>query len=158
MTSPRSRDLARGCARSVRSMLGRRARAPWSRTGNDLTSSTEPSSEAAFPTVAPRSVRRTPGEVHPPDRRTFAGLMGRLRQRSRDARNLARRVADSETYVLEQGDWEPTRWYTVLGPDGRLWRECSDRDEAVEAMRHGDRLLHTWQRIRYESVMSEETP
>ncbi|MGW4370273.1 hypothetical protein ACWEKT_31970 [Nocardia takedensis] len=103
-------------------------------------------------------MRRSLGEVHRHDRRAFAGPVCRLRRRSRGAGNVARRVDDSETYVLEQGDWEPTRWYTVLGPDGRLWRECSDRDEAVEAMRPGDRLLRTWQRIRFESVMSEETP
>ncbi|MET7772047.1 hypothetical protein [Nocardia sp. NPDC005366] len=67
---------------------------------------------------------------------------------------------DSETnstYARVQGDWEPRR-YSVIGPDGQLWRECGDREEAVAAMRPGDRLLRTWERICRESQMREEQP
>ncbi|WP_216918227.1 hypothetical protein [Nocardia noduli] len=64
---------------------------------------------------------------------------------------------ENSTYTCDQGDWEP-RWYTVLGPDGQLWCEASDRAEAVAAIRPGDRLMRTWQRIRVESQMREEHP
>ncbi|WP_157124981.1 hypothetical protein [Nocardia pseudovaccinii] len=64
----------------------------------------------------------------------------------------------NSTYIRDQGGWEPTRWYTVLGPDGQLWCESSDRAEAVAALRAGDRLMRTWQRICRESRMREEQP
>lgn len=65
---------------------------------------------------------------------------------------------ENSTYTRDQGDWEPTRWYTVLGSDGQLWRESSDRADAVAAMRAGDRLMRTWQRVCRESRMREERP
>ncbi|WP_280473661.1 hypothetical protein [Nocardia asiatica] len=65
---------------------------------------------------------------------------------------------ENSTYTRDQGDWEPTRWYTVLGPDGQLWCESSDRAEAVAAMRPGDRLMRTWHRICRDSQMREEQP
>lgn len=48
-------------------------------------------------------------------------------------------------------DLKPGRWWRVIGPDGRLWCETSDEDEAREAMRPGDQLqrlyraeIHEW--------------
>ncbi|MEV6340444.1 hypothetical protein AB0M12_37700 [Nocardia vinacea] len=46
----------------------------------------------------------------------------------------------------------------MLGSDGQLWRESSDRADADAAMRAGDRLMHTWQRVCRESQMREERP
>ena len=51
--------------------------------------------------------------------------------------------------------WEPGRWYRVLQPNGNLWMETSDRDEAVTASKQTgwplERLyVHTrtqWRRI-----------
>ncbi|WP_157227395.1 MULTISPECIES: hypothetical protein [Nocardia] len=40
---------------------------------------------------------------------------------------------ENSTDTRDHGDWEPTRWYSVLGPDGQLWCESSDRAEAVAA-------------------------
>lgn len=46
---------------------------------------------------------------------------------------------ENSTYARDQGDWEPTRWYTVHRPNGQLWAETSDRAGAVTALRPGDR-------------------
>lgn len=42
--------------------------------------------------------------------------------------------------------WERGRWWRVLGPDDDLWCETSDREEAEESMRPGDRLQRQWRR------------
>lgn len=42
-------------------------------------------------------------------------------------------------------EWTPGRWYRVLSPDGKLWMETSDRDEAAaEATAKGWPLQHLW--------------
>jgi hypothetical protein len=46
--------------------------------------------------------------------------------------------------------WQPGRWWRVLAPDGSLWCETSDEDEARSAMRPGDVLQRFWQRTLTE--------
>lgn len=44
------------------------------------------------------------------------------------------------------GDWEPGRWHQVRRPDGSLWMETSDREEAeAEARRQGWPLYRLWE-------------
>lgn len=45
--------------------------------------------------------------------------------------------------------WEPGRWWSVIGPDGKLWCGTSDEDEARRAVRPGDCL-------RRQEVRTEE--
>lgn len=47
-------------------------------------------------------------------------------------------------------EWEPGRWWRVIAPDGSLWCETSDEDEARGHMRPGDTLFRQWQRPEYE--------
>lgn len=44
------------------------------------------------------------------------------------------------------GQWYEGRWWRVIGPDGELWCETSDGDEARESMRPGDTLQRIWER------------
>jgi len=37
-------------------------------------------------------------------------------------------------------EWQPGRWWRVVAPEGDIWCETSDEDEAREALRRGDRL------------------
>lgn len=67
-------------------------------------------------------------------------------------------MSDNPTYRKSQGDWEPGCWYTVLDPDGKLWLETSNRQEAVDRMRPGDTLYRQWKRVCTESELREETP
>lgn len=47
--------------------------------------------------------------------------------------------------------WEPTRWWQVLTPDGSLWCETSDEDEAREdALRPGHTLRRLYRRMEQE--------
>lgn len=46
--------------------------------------------------------------------------------------------------------WEPGRWWRVLAPDGSVWCETSDEQEAVAALRPGDRLMLQWRRVETE--------
>jgi hypothetical protein len=47
-------------------------------------------------------------------------------------------------------EFVPTRWWKVLGPDGELWCETSDKKEAVRSMRPGDTLHHLFEKIQHE--------
>lgn len=42
--------------------------------------------------------------------------------------------------------FEATRWFRVVDPEGKLWRETSSLEEAEEAMRPGDSLEHLYQK------------
>lgn len=42
--------------------------------------------------------------------------------------------------VRDAVPWQPGRWWSVIGPDGRLWCGTSDEAEARAAMRPGDTL------------------
>jgi hypothetical protein len=46
--------------------------------------------------------------------------------------------------------WEPGRWWRVVAPDGSVWSETSDKNEAIEDMRPGDQLQNLWQRSEQE--------
>jgi hypothetical protein len=37
-------------------------------------------------------------------------------------------------------EYIPGRWWKVTGPDGRLWCETSNEQEARDSMREGDKL------------------
>jgi len=47
-------------------------------------------------------------------------------------------------------EWERGRWWRVLAPDGTLWCETSDEQEARYAMRQGDTLWTEWRRNAIE--------
>ena len=47
-------------------------------------------------------------------------------------------------------EWEPGRWWRVIAPDGSVWDETSDEEDAREHMRPGDTLFRQWQRPEYE--------
>jgi hypothetical protein len=40
--------------------------------------------------------------------------------------------------------WEKGRWWRVVDPEGRLWCETSNEQEARRAVRPGDSLQHLW--------------
>lgn len=67
-------------------------------------------------------------------------------------------MSDNPTYRKSQGDWEPGVWYTVLDPDGGLWCETSDRQDAVNRTRSGDTMYRQWKRVCTESELREVTP
>lgn len=44
-------------------------------------------------------------------------------------------------------DWQPGHWYRILTPDGALWMETSDPDEAIaESERTGLPIQRQWVR------------
>jgi hypothetical protein len=46
---------------------------------------------------------------------------------------------------MAKHDWVPGRWYRVLQPDGSLWMETSDREEAQqEAEAKGWPVFQQW--------------
>jgi hypothetical protein len=47
-------------------------------------------------------------------------------------------------------EFEPTGWWRVLEPDGKLWRESSYKKECTESMRPGDRLQRMYEKTDYE--------
>lgn len=49
--------------------------------------------------------------------------------------------------------WERGRWWQVIGPDGKLWCETSDGEEAKRMMREGDKLYKQY--VRSESKFVE---
>lgn len=40
---------------------------------------------------------------------------------------------------------QPGRWWRVIAPDGSLWCETSDEEEARESVRPGDRLQRNYE-------------
>lgn len=42
--------------------------------------------------------------------------------------------------------WELSRWWRVIAPDGSLWCETSDMEEARNCMREGDTLERLYMR------------
>jgi hypothetical protein len=48
------------------------------------------------------------------------------------------------------GEWYRTRWWRVIDPDGELWCETSDGEEALASMREGDTLQLLWAREERE--------
>lgn len=60
---------------------------------------------------------------------------------------------------MQSSEWEPSRWRRVVAPDGSLWCETSDEDEARRAMRPGDTLQRLWVKNHSEwRAVDEETP
>jgi len=53
-------------------------------------------------------------------------------------------------------DWEPGRWWRVVAPDGSLWCETSDEDEARAAVRPGDELQRQWRRLEQEWRLTDK--
>lgn len=54
--------------------------------------------------------------------------------------------------------WYQTRWWRVLGPDGEIWCETSNKIDAKERMRPGDRLYELWRREQEAWVLEGERP
>lgn len=50
---------------------------------------------------------------------------------------------------MNDGFWNATRWYRVLAPDGSLWCETSNREEALKSMREDDTIERLFSRIEY---------
>lgn len=50
------------------------------------------------------------------------------------------RDEDSMSGTPDNDDYQPGRWWRVTAPDGSLWCETSDEDEARQALRPGDTL------------------
>jgi hypothetical protein len=44
-------------------------------------------------------------------------------------------------------EWEPTKLWRVVAPDGSLWCETSNETEARDRMRPGDALLRAYQPV-----------
>lgn len=63
-----------------------------------------------------------------------------------------RQPEEERNVILEEeerrykGEWFRGRWWRVIGPDGELWCETSDEDEARESMRPGDKIQRIWER------------
>jgi hypothetical protein len=47
-------------------------------------------------------------------------------------------------------EWEPGRWWRVAAPDGSVYAETSDEEDARESMRPGDTLWRQWRRVEKE--------
>lgn len=50
-------------------------------------------------------------------------------------------------------DWEPTKWWRVIAPDGSVWCETSDEAEARSRMREEDTLERLYQTIQQQWVV-----
>lgn len=55
-----------------------------------------------------------------------------------------------EAGSAESDGWEPGRWWRVTAPDGQLWCETSDEDEARRSVRPGDTLERLWRCVEEE--------
>jgi hypothetical protein len=42
--------------------------------------------------------------------------------------------------MSSDGEWKPGGWWRVVEPDGAIWSETSDEQEARDSMRPGDTL------------------
>lgn len=52
------------------------------------------------------------------------------------------------TASVEVDGWEPTRWYRVMSPNGRVWCESSDPVEVAEAAAEiGEPVERMWREI-----------
>lgn len=59
--------------------------------------------------------------------------------------------ADAEITITSAGVMiGPIQWWRVRGPDGKIWCETSDEEEARESMRPGDTLVRQWVQKRSE--------
>lgn len=47
-------------------------------------------------------------------------------------------------------EWKRTRWVQVRAPDGSLWCETSDEEEARASMRPGDTIARLYERSEHE--------
>ncbi|WP_280411340.1 hypothetical protein [Nocardia asiatica] len=54
-------------------------------------------------------------------------------------------------------DWTPTKWFRIRQPDGSLWMETSDEEEARRmANETGRPLERHWQKVEEEWRTVEE--
>ncbi|QSL99865.1 hypothetical protein SEA_AYOTOYA_2 [Gordonia phage Ayotoya] len=49
--------------------------------------------------------------------------------------------------ALPDGTDTPGRWFQVIAPDGSVWCETSDEEEARDLVRPGDRLRRLYERV-----------
>lgn len=59
-------------------------------------------------------------------------------------RDALRVMADG---ILETLDWQPTRWWRAIDPDGRLWAESSNEAEIRARARPNDTVQRLWERV-----------
>jgi hypothetical protein len=88
--------------------------------------------------------------VHIPVLESLLAEVGRL---TAELAKATSRVAELEGERREQqsAEWEPSRWYRVTQPNGDLWMETSDREEAVNAAhKTGWELTRLWRSESYE--------
>lgn len=52
--------------------------------------------------------------------------------------------------MIPDEGWVRTRWWRVEGPQGELWSETSNEQEARRDMRPGDTLYRLWRREELE--------
>lgn len=55
-----------------------------------------------------------------------------------------------DTRIDRMTDWKPTRWWRVTAPDGSLWCETSNEQEAREAECPGDAIQRLYERVESE--------
>ena len=71
-----------------------------------------------------------------------------------DAQRAAATAVDGPVRIIAgsagSDGWEPGRWWRVTGPDGQLWCETSDEDEARARVRPGDTLERLWRCVEEE--------
>jgi hypothetical protein len=51
---------------------------------------------------------------------------------------------------MEDDEFEPTGWWQVLDPEGKLWCETSNEKEARDAIRPGDSLHRLYEKVQQE--------
>jgi hypothetical protein len=64
----------------------------------------------------------------------------------------------SESAAEKDAGWQPGRWWRVTEPDGSVWCETSNEDEAREAARPGDRLYRLFTLSQEKWVPQPFTP
>lgn len=59
---------------------------------------------------------------------------------------------------MSEDGWQPGRWWRVTAPDGSIWCETNDEDEARESMRPGDRLYRLFTLSQEKWVPQKANP
>lgn len=47
-------------------------------------------------------------------------------------------------------DYQGTKWWRAVGPDGRVWCESSSEQEVRDRLRDGDELQRLYQKVEYD--------
>lgn len=52
--------------------------------------------------------------------------------------------------TIECPQFEPTKWWQVVDPDGVIWCETSSEKEARASIRAGDKLYRLYEKVEQE--------